>query len=261
MGYREVLSVLNFMYMGEVNVAQEELNSFLTVAEDLKVKGLTQGNTEGNQSESKTKRQEAKETTKPKLAPPRPTAPPPKRPRFNQPNPPQVIPSPAQIFHQEVVEDDIQEVNPVKNEPQEMRSHPSYLQEEQQQHEQEHDQGTVALDDGYTVDEGYDYQYEEATGYNIQVEGGQGTKGPGPIEQSKKQAGKVVKVVKVLKEVKEVKKVKEVKEVKVVDKVREVKEKQVRHDFKAFAQAWQCEECKTVFSSRKYAKEHMLLNN
>ena len=34
--------VLNFMYHGEVNVAQEELNSFLAVAEDLKVKGLTQ---------------------------------------------------------------------------------------------------------------------------------------------------------------------------------------------------------------------------
>merc|ERR1712106_769705 len=253
--YREVLSVLNFMYVGEVNVAQEELNSFLTVAEDLKVKGLAQGNTEGNQPESKTKRQEAQEATKPKLAPPRPTAPPPKRPRFNHPNPPQVIPSPAQIFHQEVVEDDIQEVNPVKNEPQEMHSHPSYIQEEQQQHEQEHGQGTVALDYGYAVDEGYDYQYEEATGYNIQVEGGQGTKGPRPTRLSKKQAVKVVKAVKVMKDVKEVK------EVKVVKKVIEVKEKQVRHDFKAFAQAWQCEECKTVFSSRKYAKEHMLLNN
>ena len=32
------------MYHGEVNVAQEELNSFLAVAEDLQVKGLTQNN-------------------------------------------------------------------------------------------------------------------------------------------------------------------------------------------------------------------------
>ena len=31
--------MLDFMYMGEVNVAQEELNSFLAVAEDLRVKG------------------------------------------------------------------------------------------------------------------------------------------------------------------------------------------------------------------------------
>ena len=42
--YSELLAVLNFMYLGEVNVAQEELNSFLSVAEELKVKGLTQGN-------------------------------------------------------------------------------------------------------------------------------------------------------------------------------------------------------------------------
>ena len=31
--------VLDFVYRGEVNVAQEELNSFLAVAEDLKIKG------------------------------------------------------------------------------------------------------------------------------------------------------------------------------------------------------------------------------
>ena len=41
--YLDLVAVLNFMYHGEANVAQEELNSFLAVAEDLKVKGLTQG--------------------------------------------------------------------------------------------------------------------------------------------------------------------------------------------------------------------------
>jgi len=40
--YEEILLVLNFMYHGEVNVAQDELNSFLAVAEDLQVKGLSQ---------------------------------------------------------------------------------------------------------------------------------------------------------------------------------------------------------------------------
>jgi hypothetical protein len=40
--YTDLQSVLNFMYHGEVNVAQDELNSFLAVAEDLRVKGLTQ---------------------------------------------------------------------------------------------------------------------------------------------------------------------------------------------------------------------------
>jgi len=36
------------MYNGEVNVAQEDLNSFLAVAEDLKVKGLTQNANSGD---------------------------------------------------------------------------------------------------------------------------------------------------------------------------------------------------------------------
>jgi hypothetical protein len=40
--YEDILSVVNFMYHGEVNVAQEDLNTFLAVAEDLQVKGLTQ---------------------------------------------------------------------------------------------------------------------------------------------------------------------------------------------------------------------------
>ena len=48
--YEDIVSVLNFMYHGEVNVAQEELNSFLAVAEDLQVKGLTQSNQSQSQS-------------------------------------------------------------------------------------------------------------------------------------------------------------------------------------------------------------------
>jgi hypothetical protein len=40
--YKDLLGIINFMYNGEVNVAQEELKQFLEVAEDLKVKGLTQ---------------------------------------------------------------------------------------------------------------------------------------------------------------------------------------------------------------------------
>ncbi len=40
--FAELAAVLNFMYHGEVNVAQEELSSFLSIADELKVKGLSQ---------------------------------------------------------------------------------------------------------------------------------------------------------------------------------------------------------------------------
>ena len=39
---KDLQAVLNFMYHGEVNVAQDDLNSFLQVAEDLRVKGKFQ---------------------------------------------------------------------------------------------------------------------------------------------------------------------------------------------------------------------------
>ena len=46
-----IQSVLNFMYYGEANIAQEDLNTFLSVAEELKVKGLTQSqNQQGSSS-------------------------------------------------------------------------------------------------------------------------------------------------------------------------------------------------------------------
>ena len=38
--YTELLSVINFIYLGEVSVAQDELNHFLEAAQELQVKGL-----------------------------------------------------------------------------------------------------------------------------------------------------------------------------------------------------------------------------
>ena len=52
--FHDMQAVLNFMYHGEVNVAQEALNSFLSVADDLQVKGLTQNKS----SESSTQHQQ-----------------------------------------------------------------------------------------------------------------------------------------------------------------------------------------------------------
>lgn len=39
--YQELVSILQFMYKGEVNVRQEELSDFLKTAETLQIKGLT----------------------------------------------------------------------------------------------------------------------------------------------------------------------------------------------------------------------------
>ena len=43
--YTDLTSILDFIYNGEVNVAQEDLNSFLAVAEELQIKGLTNRDT------------------------------------------------------------------------------------------------------------------------------------------------------------------------------------------------------------------------
>ena len=37
----EIVAMVDFMYHGEVNVAPEDLNSFLAVAEELQIKGMT----------------------------------------------------------------------------------------------------------------------------------------------------------------------------------------------------------------------------
>jgi len=173
--YKELLSVLNFMYMGEVNVAQEELNSFLSVAEDLRVKGLTQNNANSEAPSSKVnlpKSEPVKPISRPRDPPERDPVPPLKRPR---PSPvPQV--AAARPSYQEE-EDDIQEVVPVKSEPRDTFAHaPSPHQQPSMSHTvapvdpqpmyqdqgiQDQGHGTVALDDTYG-DESYDYgQYGE----------------------------------------------------------------------------------------------------
>jgi len=114
--YADLVSVLNFMYHGEVNVAQEELNSFLAVAEDLKVKGLTQGNNSSDSKSSHTAPPPRPDPPKARL--PDPTPPPVKRPRPGpspSQQPRQITPSQPAYSEQD---DDIQEVAPiVKSEP------------------------------------------------------------------------------------------------------------------------------------------------
>merc|ERR1712106_792557 len=98
------------MYHGEVNVAQEELDSFLSVAEDLKVKGLTQGKTKSTTNER----------VPPALAQfsSRITQPPPQHHKHQASS--SNAPSNSNYSSKRVfqAEDDVQEVTPpIKNEP------------------------------------------------------------------------------------------------------------------------------------------------
>jgi len=96
--YTDLQSVLSFMYQGEVNVAQEELNSFLAVAEELKIKGLTQNS--------------PKETSFKEDKPPAPPLP---KARPLSPKHSKTIQSKS--IHQAV--DEIQEIPFIKSEPRE----------------------------------------------------------------------------------------------------------------------------------------------
>jgi len=113
--YADLVSVLNFMYHGEVNVAQEELNSFLAVAEDLKVKGLTQNSPE-DQKNNHVDPQKSRPRERP-MEPPDNSHSQPKRPR-PPPSQPRREPQSTAGYHQQQPEEvEIQEVVPVKSEP------------------------------------------------------------------------------------------------------------------------------------------------
>jgi len=167
--YQELVSVLNFMYQGEVNVAQEELNSFLAVAEDLRVKGLTQNTQAGSKADS-----EARE--RPREPPERDPVPPPKKPRPAPALAPKAAPAPS-YSAPAAYDDDIQEVAPVKSEPRDAA--PAAAQYEPAQGgtvalDDYGDYGDPAYDDGQYGEEGYDSSYyDPATG---QPMGGDGNK-------------------------------------------------------------------------------------
>ena len=167
--YSELMSVLNFMYMGEVNVAQEELNSFLAVAEDLRVKGLTQNNSETSSKSVPSKLVETpKQLSYRRDVSDRDSAviPPPKRPRpVNLPSEGTNNASIKRTSYQTQVDDDIQEVVPVKTEPREPppmtqqvgHHNNQVIYSDQGMGEDHTQQGTVALDESY-ADESYEYE-------------------------------------------------------------------------------------------------------
>ena len=136
--YAEIVAILNFMYHGEVNVTQDDLNAFLAVAEELKVKGLTQDG------------QQPKSQPLPSPSFQRPAAPSPqpsKRPRVVQ-QPPASQPARS--------EEEVQEVAAVKCEPP-----PSQPAQEQPEVNPSHYMEEYA---GY--EDGYEEGSEEGAGYD-----------------------------------------------------------------------------------------------
>ena len=132
------------MYLGEVNVAQDDLNIFLTVAEDLKVKGLTQGTS--HEPPQHSKQVKLKDKTFPDSG--------------RKPQQIDNSKSSTVLSQLNIENDEVQEVAPVKMEPPEQPTTTGFVQDHSerrysQQIIQEEQMGTVALD------EDYNYQYEE----------------------------------------------------------------------------------------------------
>ncbi|XP_023329068.1 protein tramtrack, beta isoform isoform X11 [Eurytemora carolleeae] len=162
---KDLRAVLNFMYHGEVNVAQEDLNSFLQVAEDLRVKGLTQNNSSSSNSQPKSK-SESRSESRPRR---RSSGEPNSAPKRFRPDPPAVVAD---------TEDDIQEVEevvPVKAEPIAPPivsvADPGTM----AMYEDETSGGTMMLDENNFDEYGQDYDQDEYTEQNFMVAGQDGS--------------------------------------------------------------------------------------
>jgi len=158
--FRDMEAVLNFMYHGEVNVAQDDLNSFLQVAEDLRVKGLTQNQSGNVQTESKKSAEIPK--NEPNI-PPHQSVPAPvsKRPRPTPP-PPRTLPQPVA----QQVDDDIEEIVPVvKSEPRDaaptVMAAPIQPVVQQEQSMAMYDDGSQQMGASMMMTEQYDDSYVE----------------------------------------------------------------------------------------------------
>jgi len=197
--YQDMISVLNFMYNGEVNVAQEELNSFLSVAEDLRVRGLTQENSAVSQKASRVQESHPPERTLKKPSPPDLTV--------TEREPPMVhakrsrqtpyVTQPEKQYQGRFEDNEIQELVPVKAEPRETLppQHP-VERSNMEGHviasepiDASYSHSTVALDQSYVEDETYGYE-DYGEGYensmmNTSIGGADGSKDLEYLIQSK----------------------------------------------------------------------------
>jgi len=166
----DMQAVLDFMYHGEVSVAQEELNSFLSVAEDLKVKGLTQKQADSSTNrkvqeypERKATEQNTDNTSYSSFDQKR------SKPEFIAPNPsvqtkPRPRPSKPSLTAPPPPDPEIEELVPVKTEP--VHQAPVYQQVATMDHIEtvQEDQAVEAYD-GYAGYEDDGYQYQEDGGH------------------------------------------------------------------------------------------------
>eukprot|EP00092_Neocalanus_flemingeri_P064241 GFUD01077907.1.p1 GENE.GFUD01077907.1~~GFUD01077907.1.p1 ORF type:complete len:157 (-),score=47.96 GFUD01077907.1:4-474(-) len=150
---------------------------------------------------------------------------------------------PAQSYHEETTEEEIKQVAPVKSEPSEVHPQtselhpqpnellpqpndlppqPSELPPQSSYLLEQQDQGTVVENESYAGEE----SRHQKSGVGA---------GPESVKGMKKIRSKITKQ----------------------ETKNKHEEPKAKHAYRAFAQAWQCEECKTIFSSRKYAIEHM----
>ena len=171
--FRDMEAVLNFMYHGEVNVAQEDLNSFLQVAEDLRVKGLTQNNQESKQNKAPVKApvpssrfsdlsrtrapSDVGESMQPVPKRPRPVAPPPQPEPGDEPEIEEVVPVVK-------AEPGSQSVSQLQPHPQQAEAEPGQQEQSMAMYSTEAEQYAedyaedYGADQGYAMDQGYDMQ-------------------------------------------------------------------------------------------------------
>jgi len=152
--FSDLRAVLDFMYHGEVNVAQEDLNGFLAIAEDLKVKGLTQNQSASSNSGRVNSKPEVK--TKP---PDREVK------RSRAPTLPE--------------DDDIQEVLPIKTEPATGQAD-VYQQDTHHHHQQQQQHGQLQQFEEGAMEYGENYE-----DYGQYDETGQLVEGGGAVDTGK----------------------------------------------------------------------------
>jgi len=184
--YSDLVSILDFIYNGEVNVAQEELNSFLAVAEELQIKGLTNRDKESSSSNDTASSSNAA-TSGSGLTPSkkpgnsaRKTAPSPstggdqpavKKARRSSPAPAPVTPQAVPEVHQI---EDVKEMVNIKHDPEAALASTSAVNPADES-------GAGPEYAGEDYDESYDGYYEEDGAELGEGQGTDGTKGV-PIE-------------------------------------------------------------------------------